>query len=131
MVSCVSTQLKTTLLVAMLVTSSGAHAEPAADLPSVIAEAMSAAPRYISKDATIMGGDGRILRKGSTQWTCLPSQPSVPGHNPMCADPETLQFFVDLQAGKKSNITHIGISTCSEGKRQRISTTLVPKNRLS
>src|SRR5262245_35308706 len=110
------TQLRVTLLVAMLVTSSGAHTEPATDVSSVIADAMSAAPRYMSKDAAIMGRDGRILRKGSTQWTCLPSQPGVPGHSPMCADPETLQFFVDLQAGKKSNITHIGISYMLRGE---------------
>jgi len=110
------TQLRATLLIAMLVTSSGVRTEPATDLPSVIADAMSAAPRYISMDATIMGRDGRILRKGSTQWTCLPSQPGVPGRNPMCADPETLQFFMDLRAGKTSNIAHIGVSYMLRGE---------------
>jgi molybdopterin-guanine dinucleotide biosynthesis protein A len=78
----------------------------AATLRLAVADARSAAPPYISQNATIVGRDMRVLRKGSAKWTCIPSQPAgVPSPNPMCADAATLQFFSDLRAGKKSTIT--------------------------
>ena len=105
------------LPIAMLVSSSGATSEQTTDVASVIADAMSAAPPYISQNATIVGRDMRVLRKGSAKWTCLPSQPAeVPSPNPMCADAVTLQFFTDLRAGKKSTITEIGVSYMLRGE---------------
>jgi hypothetical protein len=43
-----------------------------------IADALRAGPVFITKDATLLdwpstpGGEYRVLRKGSSQWTCLP-----------------------------------------------------------
>jgi hypothetical protein len=109
--------LEAILPFAMLLSSSGATSEQTTDVASVIADAMSAAPAYISKNATIVGRDMRVLRKGSAKWTCIPSQPAgVPSPNPMCADAVTLQFFSDLRAGKKSNITQIGVSYMLRGE---------------
>ena len=104
------------LPIAMLFSSSAATSEQTSDVASVIADAMSAAPPYISQNATIVGRNMRVLRKGSAKWTCIPSQPAgVPSPNPMCADGVTLQFFSDLRAGKKSNITQIGVSYMLRG----------------
>ena len=105
------------LPIAILVSSSGATSEQTTNVASLIADATSAAPAYISQNATIVGRDMRVLRKGSAKWTCLPSQPAgVPSPNPMCADAVTLQFFTDLRAGKKSTITEIGVSYMLRGE---------------
>jgi hypothetical protein len=53
-----------------------------------IANAMMAAPPTISRNASIaeMNEDGSMkqLRKGSSEWTCVPDDPSTPGDDPMC-----------------------------------------------
>jgi hypothetical protein len=46
-----------------------------------IADALRAGPVFITKDATLLdwpsapGGEYRLLRKGSNEWTCLPAIP--------------------------------------------------------
>jgi hypothetical protein len=104
------------LLSAMSLSSPIARPQQTTDLTPLIADATSAAPLYISKDATIMDGQMHTLRKGSTKWTCVPSRPGVPRPNPMCGDPDTMQFFKDLRIGKKSKIKHIGISYMLRGE---------------
>jgi hypothetical protein len=101
---------------AIIFSSSGARSQQAADVSTIIADAMSAAPPYISKDATVVGLDMRVLRRGSAKWTCMPSRMGAPSPNPMCADPVTLHFFADAQAGKKSNITRIGVAYMLRGE---------------
>ena len=70
-----------------------------------IANAMTAAPPSVSRTATVaeMSEDGtmKVLRKGSNDWTCVPDDPSSPGNDPMCLDPNAMEW---LQAymGKKS-----------------------------
>jgi len=103
------------LLSAMSLSSPIARPEQTTDLSPLIADAMSAAPLYISKDATIMDWQMHTLRRGSTKWTCMPSRPA-PSPNPMCGDSDTMQFFMDLKNGKKSKITHIGISYMLRGE---------------
>ena len=61
-----------------------------------IANAMSAAPAVISKNATIMdwpdkeGGQPKQLRAGTNGWVCFPSAPTefggAAGDDPMCMD---------------------------------------------
>ena len=51
----------------------------------VISHAKSAAPSFISDDATVMTSDGTVLVEGSNGWTCLPD--TMPDDNaPMCND---------------------------------------------
>jgi hypothetical protein len=107
---------KTTVLVVVLLGSSGLSQNRAPDARSLIADAMSAAPPYISRDATIMDWEMRTLRKGSTRWTCMPSRPGAPSPNPMCADPVTMQFLLDLKAGRLSTIEHVGVSYMLRGE---------------
>src|SRR5262249_48319184 len=47
----------------------------------LIAEAESAAPKAITKDATIQTPDGKVLRKGTNGWTCYPGSKAI---GPMC-----------------------------------------------
>jgi hypothetical protein len=63
-----------------------------------IQNAMSAAPRAISKDATIMdwpateGGEMAVLRKGTGDWTCLPDDPTTPANDPQCEDKMAMEW---------------------------------------
>ena len=58
-----------------------------------MAEALSAAPKSIAKDAAVMrpGKDGamRTLREGKNGFTCM----IMPGDNKMCADANSMAFF--------------------------------------
>ena len=57
---------------------------------TLIANAMSAAPENVGRDATIViragMGELRVLRAGTSEWTCLPDSPRIPGNMPMCVD---------------------------------------------
>jgi hypothetical protein len=65
----------------------------------LIAEAESAAPAVISKDATIKTSDGKVLREGSNGWTCYPGTKAI---GPMC---NQWQWDAVLAAlGKKEDI---------------------------
>ena len=65
---------------------------PATDAEK-IADALRAAPNFITDGATIVdypaskGGEFRVLRKGSSEWTCLPGPPPGSKHDdPGCFD---------------------------------------------
>ncbi len=72
-----------------------ASAEEQAD---VIKSAESAAPAAISKDATIYSFDttGKMItvREGTTGWWCIPDNPGTPGPDPMCGDPNTMDWMM-------------------------------------
>ena len=62
-----------------------------------IADALRAGPAFIrlsQKDATLLdwpsnpGGEHRVLRKGSNEWTCLPGVPLYP-HDKSLDFPQT------------------------------------------
>ncbi|MET0700659.1 MAG: hypothetical protein ABWY93_13425, partial [Mycobacterium sp.] len=62
-----------------------------------IADALRAAPAFISDSATVVDRDmTTVLRAGTSEWTCVPSAPGVPFPNPMCADPTTMQWFTEV-----------------------------------
>lgn len=71
-------------------TSGHVHKAPVTDA-ELIANAMSAAPRAVAEEATIMAMDDkgvmRVLRKGTGPFTCMPDNPMSPGNDPMCVDP--------------------------------------------
>ena len=71
----------------------------------LIASAISAAPSFISKDATVMavGSDGKLrtLRQGQGAFTCVPDDPNTPGNDPMCLDRNALEWFKALLAHEK------------------------------
>jgi hypothetical protein len=61
-----------------------------------IADASSAAPAAIGKDASVIvideKGQVRTLRKGTNGFTCIPDDPSTPIDDPMCVDPAGLEW---------------------------------------
>jgi hypothetical protein len=73
------------LITIVLFTATAAFAQPwTSQMPVTgaekIADALRAGPVFVTKDATLLdwpsipGGEFRVLRKGSSQWTCLPAK---------------------------------------------------------
>src|SRR5260370_8013330 len=112
----------------VLLTAVTAFAQSSDRLPVTdaekIAAAMRAGPAFISKDATVLdwpsasGGEYRLLRKGSNEWTCLPAIPGYPHdafdfafkREPGCYDRIFLRWMQDTLAGSTPHIYRIGIS---------------------
>ena len=113
-------QVCMTLLTTILSTVITTFAQSSDRLPLTdaekIADALRAAPAFITKDATLLdwpaapGGEYRLLRKGSTEWTCLPGIPAYHHDEPGCFDPVFLQWIQDSLAGRAPRIDRIGIS---------------------
>src|SRR5437879_13697565 len=105
------------LLVLMLVWSGSgdrAVAQAKRTKAQKIADAMKAAPRSISAQATIMdwpateGGKMVTLRAGTNGWTCLPDFPATRGDDPMCVDDQWMSFMSALMTKE------IGRASCRE-----------------
>ena len=81
-----------------------------------IADALRAGPTFITKDATLLdwpsspGGEYRVLRKGTSEWTCLPAIPGYPHDEPGCFDRAFFQWLKDSLAGKDPHIETVGIA---------------------
>ena len=81
-----------------------------------IADALRAGPAFITKDATILdwpqqaGGEYRVLRKGTNEWTCLPGVPGYSHDEPGCFDPVFMQWIKDSLAGHGPHIATVGIA---------------------
>ena len=82
-----------------------------------IADALRAAPKFITDSATIVdypggkGGEFRVLRKGTSEWTCLPGPPPGSKHDdPGCFDSVFFQWVTDGIAGRPQHIDRLGIA---------------------
>jgi hypothetical protein len=88
---------------------------------SKIQNAMSAAPRAIAKDATIMdwpakeGAEPTVLRKGANEWTCFPDDPTTPGNDPMCLDKMWMVWAQAWMTKKEPTITTTGMAYMLQG----------------
>lgn len=92
-----------------------------------IANAMSAAPEGIAKDATIMDwpdtpkGQPRQLRAGTNGWVCYPSTPAAfegaSGEDPMCLD-KAWQTWAEAWMNKtEPKVSATGIAYMLHGDR--------------
>jgi hypothetical protein len=81
-----------------------------------IADALRAGPKFITKSATLLdwpsapGGEFRVLRKGTGEWSCLPAVPGYPHDEPGCFDHIFLQWMKDSLAGRTPQIESVGIA---------------------
>ena len=81
-----------------------------------IADALRAAPAFITQDATILdwpashGGEYKVLRQGTSEWTCLPAIPGYPHDEPGCFDRTFLEWMQESLAGQTPHIDRIGIA---------------------
>jgi hypothetical protein len=71
------------------------HTPPKTDKEK-IANAMSAAPRAVAQEATIVDmdekGQMKVLREGKGPFTCMPDNPMSPGNDPMCLDKAGMEW---------------------------------------
>jgi hypothetical protein len=75
---------------------------------SLIDNALSAAPPAVAAVATVMGHDGRVLRKGSSDWVCMPDMLDVPNDTPMCLD-APWRAFIDAWMNRRApSVTQLG-----------------------
>ena len=82
-----------------------------------ITDALRAGPHFITDNATILdwpvqkGGEFRILRKGSSEWTCLPGPPPGATHDePGCFDKVFFKWATDGLAGRPQHIDRLGVA---------------------
>jgi hypothetical protein len=81
-----------------------------------IADALRAAPDFITKDATILdapssfGGPSRVLRQGASEWTCLPGSPGPQHHEPACFDRAFFKFIKESLAGQTPHLAEVGVA---------------------
>jgi hypothetical protein len=114
---------------ASTVSDTGMAAAPAV-APSTdegkIANARSAAPDSISRNATVMdwaateGGKMRQLAAGTNGWTCYPSSPNpkgAVGEDPMCLDPVFQKWAEAWMTKKDPHITAVGFGYMLQGDR--------------
>src|ERR1700731_198758 len=81
-----------------------------------IASAMQAGPKFVTQNATVLdwpsspGGEFRVLRAGTSAWTCLPGIPQRTHDEPGCFDQVFLKFMKDGMAGRTPDVQSPGIS---------------------
>ena len=112
--------MRTLGLFSVLTMAAVAFSQNASDHPitdsAKINDALRAGPAFITKNATILdwpqqrGGEYRVLRKGTNEWTCLPGVPGYSHDEPGCFDPVFMQWMKDSLAGREPHITTVGIA---------------------
>jgi hypothetical protein len=87
------------------------------DVDDRIADAMSAAPEAIARDATVWaypdGPEVTVLREGTNGWLCVSSSPTAVAaglQDPNCMDEVWQGFLEAFMAGETPEIDRIGIS---------------------
>jgi hypothetical protein len=87
----------------------------ASSVDALIANALSAAPRSVTENATVVGHDGRVLRKGSSDWVCMPDMPDVPNNSPMCLDAPWRSFIESWMHKQPPTVTRMGFGYMLQG----------------
>ena len=87
--------LVTVVALVGLAVAQAKHAAPKTDKEK-IANAMSAAPKAVAQDATIVDmdekGQMKVLREGKGTFTCMPDNHMTPGNDPMCLDKAGMEW---------------------------------------
>ena len=79
--------------------------------------AESAAPASLAKNATIMDLGGKVLRKGTNGWMCVPDNPGTPGKDPMCMNEPWVDFVDAVKNKRQPAYTQVGIAYMLQGDR--------------
>lgn len=80
-----------------------------------IRSALSAAPASVAAHATVADHDGRVLRRGTSDWVCLPDMEDVPNDTPMCLDATWRERIDAWQNRRAPHLTAVGISYMLRG----------------
>ena len=95
---------------------------PSVDAADKLANAMSAAPMAIAKDATIIDwpidptlGEGKELRAGTNGWVCRPDDPTTPTDDPRCLDANWRTLFGMEFSPEREALNMIGFAYMLQG----------------
>jgi hypothetical protein len=82
-----------------------------------IAQAESAGPPSVTKDATIKSPDGKVLREGSNGWTCYPQQAII---GPMCNRPQWDELLDAMLNKKPFDVKEFSVSYMLAGEGEAL-----------
>ncbi len=102
------------LLLCLLVTFCAQAQESDAEL---IADAESAAPESVTKNATIKTSEGRVLRQGSNSWTCYPGSGAI---GPMCNESQWDDLIGAVMAKEPIDVQEFSLSYMMAGEGEAI-----------
>ncbi len=103
---------KVNVLLALLLVSLNSYGEES--VTDKIVRAQSAAHPAISENATIMDVDGKLLKKGTNGWTCMPGI-MLGDTNPMCNDAVWGKLMKAVATKAEFKTDRIGISYMMQG----------------
>ncbi len=83
----------------------------------LIAEAETAAPEAIAKDATIKTPDGKVLREGTNGWTCYPGTATI---GPMCNQAQWDALLAALGKREPFKVKQFSVSYMLAGEGEAI-----------
>ncbi|MHA6333847.1 hypothetical protein ACXYL9_09200 [Qipengyuania sp. CAU 1752] len=89
-----------------------AHNPPVSE-EAMIASAMSAGPASVVEGATIVDHQGKVLRKGTNGFTCMPESAAM---GPMCNDSVWMDMLGALMAGEPYEGGKFGMSYMLAGE---------------
>lgn len=90
-----------------------ASSKPLEGKDALIASALSAGPADVTGAATVIDGEGNVLREGSNGWTCMAE---TPGMGPMCNDATWMEALAALQNGGEFPTGKFGVSYMLAGE---------------
>lgn len=90
-------------------------ARPTTSDAQLVANALTAAPPAVAKDASVVGHDGRELRRGTNGWVCMPDMPDVPNDTPMCLDAPWRAFIDAWMNKRRPSVTQMGFGYMLQG----------------
>ena len=93
-----------------------AHAQAArADSAALIANALRAAPPSVTRNATVVDLQQNVLRRGSSEWVCMPDDPARPGDSPMCLDQPWLDLMGAFMSKQPPKLERMGVAYMLQG----------------
>jgi hypothetical protein len=109
--------LVASLLVCLIVAVAEAEKTDA----ELIANAESAAPATVTKNATIKTMEGKVLRQGSNGWTCYPGTKVI---GPMCNRPQWDQLLHAMMNKQPIDVKEFSISYMLAGEGEALGVSL-------
>lgn len=99
----------------------GAGGSAAAGEKAKVANALSAAPAAVARNAAVMdwpaeeGGEMRMLRDGSNGFTCIPNDPMTPTNDPQCVNEGGMAWMDAWMMKTKPMLTSPGMAYVLRG----------------
>ena len=105
-------RIGTIAAVAVGILLTAAHLPWAADTSreKLILDALKAAPPTLVEKVTVKDWEGNVLRKGDSNYTCLPTPPLLQGSAPMCMDGPWMAWADAWSNKKPFSVNTIGVS---------------------